>query len=51
MRIYLQTLDYEIWEVIYDGSFMPITRDRVRDDIPKPSSQWNELKKKDVFKF
>ena len=26
MRIYLQTLDYEIWEVVCDGPFMPINK-------------------------
>ncbi|KAH9762966.1 hypothetical protein KPL70_001008 [Citrus sinensis] len=40
MRIYLQALDYEIWEVVYDGPFMPMFKDEVGDDIPKPSSQW-----------
>ena len=39
MRIYLQALDYEIWEVVYDCPFMPMTKNEVRDDIPKPSSQ------------
>ncbi|KAH9744418.1 Integrase catalytic domain-containing protein [Citrus sinensis] len=40
MRIYLQALDYEIWEVVCDGPFMPMFKDEVGDDIPKPSSQW-----------
>ncbi|KAH9668399.1 hypothetical protein KPL70_021401 [Citrus sinensis] len=46
MRIYLQALDYEIWEVICDGPFMPMFKDEVGDDIPKPSSQWSELEKR-----
>ncbi|KAH9684787.1 hypothetical protein KPL70_013662 [Citrus sinensis] len=46
MRIYLQALDYEIWEVVCDGPFMPTFKDEVRDDIPKPSSQWSELEKR-----
>ncbi|KAH9780087.1 Integrase catalytic domain-containing protein [Citrus sinensis] len=46
MRIYLQALDYEIWEVVYDGPFMPTFKDEVGDDIPKPSSQWSELEKR-----
>ncbi|KAH9697094.1 hypothetical protein KPL71_023469 [Citrus sinensis] len=46
MRIYLQALDYEIWEVICDGPFMPTFKDEVGDDIPKPSSQWSELEKR-----
>ncbi|KAH9649687.1 hypothetical protein KPL70_026079 [Citrus sinensis] len=40
MRIYLRGLDYEIWEVVCDGLFMPMFQDEVGDDIPKPSSQW-----------
>ncbi|KAH9685562.1 Integrase catalytic domain-containing protein [Citrus sinensis] len=46
MRIYLQALDYEIWEVICDGPFMHTFKDEVGDDIPKPSSQWSELEKR-----
>ncbi|KAH9671203.1 hypothetical protein KPL70_017269 [Citrus sinensis] len=45
MRIYLQALDYEIWEIICDGPFMPLTRNEVGEDIPKPSREWNELEK------
>ena len=37
MRIYLQTLDYEIWEIISDRLFMPTTRNEEEEDIPKPS--------------
>ena len=39
IKIYLKALDYEIWEVVCDGSFMPITKNEEGDDIPKPSSQ------------
>ncbi|KAH9792469.1 hypothetical protein KPL71_004135 [Citrus sinensis] len=46
MRIYLQALDYEIWEIICDGPFMPLTRNEVGEDIPKPSREWNELEKR-----
>lgn len=46
MRIYLQALDYEIWEVVCDGPFMPTFKDEGGDDIPKPSSQWSELEKR-----
>ena len=38
MRIYLQALDYEIWEVVCDGPFMPMIKNEVGDDIPKPES-------------
>ncbi|KAH9770422.1 hypothetical protein KPL71_012370 [Citrus sinensis] len=46
MRIYLQALDYEIWEIVCDGPFMPLTRNEVGEDIPKPSREWNELEKR-----
>ncbi|KAH9649048.1 Integrase catalytic domain-containing protein [Citrus sinensis] len=46
MRIYLQALDYEIWEVVCDGPFMPMFKDVVGDYIPKPSSQWSESEKR-----
>ncbi|KAH9781517.1 hypothetical protein KPL71_008504 [Citrus sinensis] len=46
MKIYLQALNYEIWEVVCDGPFMPMFKDEVGDAIPKPSSQWSELEKR-----
>ncbi|KAH9735120.1 hypothetical protein KPL71_017636 [Citrus sinensis] len=46
MRIYLQALDYEIWEIVNDGPFMPLTKNEVREDIPKPSRDWNEFEKR-----
>ena len=33
MTIYLQDLNYEIWEVICDGPFIPMTENEVGDDI------------------
>ncbi|KAH9685863.1 hypothetical protein KPL70_014139 [Citrus sinensis] len=46
MRIYLQALDYEIWEIVNDGPFMPLTKNEVGEDIPKPSREWNKFKKR-----
>ncbi|KAH9734288.1 Integrase catalytic domain-containing protein [Citrus sinensis] len=46
MRIYLQALDYEIWDFVCDGSFLPLTKNEVGEDIPKPSREWNELEKR-----
>ena len=46
MRIYLQALDSEIWEIVCDGPFMPITKNEVGEDISKPSQEWNELEKR-----
>ena len=46
IRIYLQALDYEIWEIICDGPFMPLTKNEVGEDIPKLSREQNELEKR-----
>ncbi|KAH9767789.1 hypothetical protein KPL71_011399 [Citrus sinensis] len=46
MRIYLQALDYEIWEIVNDGPFMPLTKNEVGEDIPKSSRDWNEFEKR-----
>ncbi|KAH9681323.1 hypothetical protein KPL71_026940 [Citrus sinensis] len=49
MRIYLQALDYEIWEVVCDGPFLPLIKNEFGEDIPKPSREWNELEKRKAF--
>ncbi|KAH9801427.1 hypothetical protein KPL71_001026 [Citrus sinensis] len=49
MIIYLQALDYEIWEIVNDGPFMPLTKNEVGEDIPKPSREWNEFEKRKAF--
>ena len=46
MRIYLQALDYEIWEIVNDSPFILTTKNEEGEEIPKPSSQWSELEKK-----
>ncbi|KAH9680506.1 Integrase catalytic domain-containing protein [Citrus sinensis] len=46
MRIYLQALDYEIWEIVNDGPFMPLTKNELGEDILKPSRDWNEFEKR-----
>ena len=46
MRIYLQALDYKIWEIVNYGPFMPTTKNKEGEEIPKPSSHWSELEKK-----
>ncbi|KAH9743963.1 Integrase catalytic domain-containing protein [Citrus sinensis] len=46
MRIYLQALNYEIFEVVCDGPFMPMIKNEVGDAIPKSSSQWNVVAEK-----
>ena len=44
MRIYLQALYYEIWEVVCDSPFTPKMKNEEGDDILKSLSQWSELK-------
>ena len=46
MIIYLQALDYEIWEIVNDDPFMPLTKNEAGEDIPKPSRDWNEFEKR-----
>ncbi|KAH9782875.1 hypothetical protein KPL71_009102 [Citrus sinensis] len=46
MRVFLQALDYEIWEIVNDGPFMPTSKSKEGAEIPKPSSQWTRLEKK-----
>ncbi|KAH9680653.1 Integrase catalytic domain-containing protein [Citrus sinensis] len=46
MRIYLQALDYEIWKIVNDGLFMPLTKNEVGEDISKPSRDWNDFEKR-----
>ena len=46
MKIYLQALDYKIWEIISDDSFMSTTKNEEGEEIPKPSREWNESEKK-----
>ena len=46
MRIYLQALDYEIWEVVCDSPFLPLSKNEFGEDIPKPSREQNELEKR-----
>ena len=46
MKVYLQALDYKIWEVVCNGPFIPLIKNEVEEDIPKPSWEWNELEKR-----
>ena len=46
MRIYLQALDYEIWEVVSVGLFVPTTKNEEGVDSPKPSREWGDVEKK-----
>lgn len=36
-------LDYETWEIVYDGPFKPRKKNEKWEDIPKPSCEWIEL--------
>lgn len=49
MIIYLQVLDYEIWKVVCDGLFMPMTKNEEEEKTSKPPPKWNELEKRKAF--
>ena len=49
MIIYLQALDYEIWEVVCDGPFMPTTKNEEGEEILKSSREWNESEKRKTY--
>ena len=43
IRIYFQSLDFEIWEVICDGPFIPRNTNKNAEEFPITSSEWSEL--------
>ncbi|WRX18658.1 hypothetical protein QQP08_011145 [Theobroma cacao] len=53
MSIYIRAIDYEMWDVITDGPFIPLTLNVVTNEIiPKPRSEWTEAEtKKSLNKF
>ncbi|WRX29158.1 hypothetical protein QQP08_021645 [Theobroma cacao] len=49
MSIYIRAIDYEMWDVITDGPFMPLTVNVVTNELmPKPRSEWTEAETKKV---
>ena len=43
ISIYIRAIDYEMWDVITDGCFIPSTLNIVTNEmIPKPMSEWIE---------
>ena len=45
MRIFIQTLDYDMWSVIVNGPHTP-TKLIDRVSLPKSEGEWDELDKK-----
>ena len=41
MRIYVQSVDYELWRIIVKGLKTP-TKKVEEINVPKPESEWNE---------
>ena len=39
MKIYLQDLDYEIWEAVTNDLFMPTTKNKEGEEILKSSRE------------
>ncbi|EOY31699.1 Uncharacterized protein TCM_038764 [Theobroma cacao] len=49
MSIYIKAIDYEMWDVITDGPFMPSIVNVVTNELmPKPRSEWTEAETKKV---
>ncbi|WRX12269.1 hypothetical protein QQP08_004756 [Theobroma cacao] len=49
MSIYIRVIDYEMWDVITDGPFMPSTVNVVTNELmPKSRSEWTEAETKKV---
>ncbi|WRX11446.1 Integrase [Theobroma cacao] len=49
MSIYIRAINYEMWDVIIDGPFMPLTINVVTNKLmPKPRSEWTEAETKKV---
>ncbi|EOX99913.1 Uncharacterized protein TCM_008921 [Theobroma cacao] len=49
MSIYIRAIDYEMWDVIIDGPFIPSTLSVVTNELmPKPRSEWTEAETKKV---
>ena len=49
MNIFMQSYDYEMWDVVLDGPYVPIKIDmRVKTLVPKLRSEWSESKVKKV---
>lgn len=46
MKIYLQDLDYEIWEAVTNDLFMPTTKNKEGEEILKSSREQSEVEKK-----
>ena len=41
MRIYIQSVDYELWRIVLNGHRLPTKRVE-RVDVPKPEAEWDE---------
>ena len=49
ISIFMRSYDYEIWDVVLDGSYVPMkTSMGVEALVPKLRSEWSELKVKKV---
>ncbi|GAV63704.1 UBN2 domain-containing protein, partial [Cephalotus follicularis] len=42
MTIFIQSLDYNLWDLIVDGPHLPYIRDENGEVIPKPRNTYNE---------
>ncbi|GAV57642.1 UBN2 domain-containing protein, partial [Cephalotus follicularis] len=42
MTIFIQSLDYNLWDLIVDGPHLPSIRDENRENIPKPRISYHD---------
>ena len=42
MKIYIQSVDYELWRIIVSGPKIPTIKIKEKD-VPKPESDWDEI--------
>lgn len=45
MRIYLQSVDYDLWDIVENGPYMPI-KIVEKESMPKPRNEWDEHDKR-----
>ena len=49
MSVYMRSCDYEMWDVVMDGAYIPIkTKERSEQLKPKLRSEWTDVDMKKV---
>ena len=49
MSVYMRSCDYEMWEVVMDGPYLPTKTKRGSEELePKLQSEWTDIDMKKV---